>query len=164
MTSEAVSGTAANPKQVYDTHGIHIQETSFTCGPASLLNALRLRGDHSWDEAALATLCETTDPHGTDNDVLVRAANETGLDVAAAGADATTTTIEQHLDNDHLVIVNYRHAFNNSGHYGLIVDHDDLAFYLIDSSLGLLRLKKPDLETHWQNQDGSIRRWFLALR
>ena len=153
-----------NIKQIYADNKVHLQQTSYTCGPSSLLNALRLRGDDSWDEPRLARLCRAREEVGTDNDDLVRAARKVGLAVIEAKADATIAEVEAHLDRGHLVIVNYRHAFNGAGHFGLVVDHDRQAFYLADSSLGLVRLKKVDLKSNWQSRDGSVRHWLLALK
>lgn len=151
-------------KSAYADAGLHIQETAWTCGPASLLNVLRAKGLQGPSEGELAAICETSRESGTDNDKLVAAARTVGLEVVTVKTNSTLEDIDRHLDAGNLVIVNYVHAFDSEGHFGVVVESDARALYLLDSSLGLVRLKRGDLKSHWRNNDGTVHGWLLALK
>ena len=152
-------------KQIYKDNGLHLQETGWTCGPCALLNVLAMDGAAPHlTEDDLAALCETDPVSGTDNDMMVSAAQAAGLEVVSVTTDASPEDIDQNLRVGHRVIVNFQHAFDGDGHFAVVAESDDDAFYLRDSSLGLLRLKKRDLVKHWHNSDSTISGWLLAVR
>ena len=82
------------------------------------------------------------------------------------------------------MIVNYFCAFSGGGHYAPIIEADESAVYLFDSTYGLctffdstyglctffdstyglFRLSIQEFEPFWHNKNGDIRRWCLALR
>ena len=150
-------------RQIYEDSDLHLQQTTYTCGPCALLNVLLMKGDTTFTEDELASICEAVPITGTDNKMMVSAARMVGLEVVAVTTGASPADIDRHLAAGQYVIVNYRLAFNGKGHFAMVAESDDKAFYLRDSSLGLLRLKRADLVKHWYNNDGSIKGWLLAL-
>lgn len=150
-------------KDIYQKANLHLQIEPYACGPASLLNVLRLKGDNRYNEADLIKLCNARPKIGTDNPDLVSAAGQVGLEVVEVAENASPKDIERQLDGGSWVIVNYYYAFTGGGHYAVIIEHDDQAFYFLDSDLGLLRLKKDEFAPNWHSKDGSVRGWFLAV-
>ena len=153
-----------NIRRIYQDNNLHIQQTNYTCGPCALLNILLLKGGNSHDEQTIASLCAAKPGIGTENEALLAAAQELGLKVVLSKANADLSDIENHLDQDHYVVVNYLHAFGGGGHYGLITEYDADSFYLRDSSFGFLRLKKQDFLKHWYNSDKTIPRWAAVFK
>jgi predicted double-glycine peptidase len=150
--------------QIFDDNHLAFQEAEYTCGPVTLMNLLRLKGDFSHSEAELAKLCKTKPDPGTLEEDMVAAAKTLGLDVVEAKEGATIKELEQHIDNGEFVIVCYFHAFAGEGHYGLVTEYDDKAVYLRDCSLGFIRLKKQYFEKYWHDHDGSVKRWLMAVK
>ena len=151
-------------RRIYQENDLHIQQTNYTCGPCALLNLLLLKGDKRWDEQTIASLCAAKPIGGTENEALLAAAQELGLKVVLSKANANLSDIEKHLDQGHYVLVNYLHAFDGDGHYGVITEYDADSFYLRDSSFGFLRLKKEDFPKHWYNSDKTIPRWLAVFK
>lgn len=151
-------------KKIYQDSSLHIQTTSYTCGPCALLNILRLKGDNKWTEQMLERLCEAKPGIGTTNEALLVAAAQTGLELISSKTGAEVRDIEEHLDAGRYVIVNYLHGFDGLGHYGVIVEHDELGLYLRDSSLGLVRIKKKDFTKYWYSNDKTIPQWLAVFK
>jgi hypothetical protein len=78
--------------------------------------------------------------------------------------NASLDDIRRHLDRGAYVIVNYLNAFSGNGHYAAIVNYDEMAFYLADSSLGALRLSNEHLLNHWHSGDRATLRWYLSVK
>jgi len=150
-------------KDILTKYHLAIQEGSYTCGPVSILNVLRLKGDFSRTEKELAELCDAKVGIGSSNENVVKAAKQVGLKILEQKADAAIADIEKQLDNDAYVIVNYCHAFSDTGHYAVITDYDEEALYFADSSLGFLRLRKEYFKKYWYNSDKTIYGWYVAL-
>jgi predicted double-glycine peptidase len=153
-----------NIRNIYKDNNLAIQSTSYTCGPASLLNVLNLKGEHQITEKYLTRVCGSTPQTGTSNEGLVNGARKASLEVIEVKDDADLGDIERNLDNGNFIIVNYLNAFSGNGHYSLVSEIDDEALYLKDCALGLLRLRKDLFEKHWHNGDKSIYRWYIALK
>jgi predicted double-glycine peptidase len=153
-----------NIKKIYADNGLAFQEAEYTCGPVTLLNVLRLKGDFSRSEEELSKLCKAQPKIGTTEEDMVKAAKALGLKVAEEKQDADTSDIEKHIDNGDFVIVCYFHAFSGEGHYALVSEYDEKAFYLRDCSLGFPRLKKKYFKRYWYNSDKSIYGWLLAVK
>ncbi len=148
-------------KEILETHGLVIQETSYTCGPVSLLNILRLKGDPSYSEEELSQLCKSEPGVGTTQKDLISTAQHVGLDVIEEKDNGTLKDLESHLDNGAYVIVNHFHVHSGDGHYGIITDYDDRALYFVDCSYGYLRLEKKDFLKSWH---GTVRTgWYAAV-
>ena len=62
---------------IYTRHNLHLHVGESNCGPAALLNVLRLAGRDDRSEDELAELCGT-DQTGTTNENLVTAAGLVG--------------------------------------------------------------------------------------
>lgn len=156
-------------KEIYNKVGLHLQQTSYTCGPASLINALALTGLPARDEKEVAELCQAKAGVGTKQDQLVQVAKEIGLTVNSYGADHKISDLERLLDQGCLVIINYISPPSGIGHYGVVVEHDtDVskdreAFFLFDPASGLFRIGKDHLAKHWFNDEKTIAGWLLAL-
>ena len=157
----------ANIKSSYAKAILHIQQTSYSCGPCSLLNALSAKGVYGFTEDELIRVCDAREGVGTGNDRLAEAAGEVGLEVVAAGAGNTLADLGGHLEAACLVIVNYIDAFDGAGHYAVVVEADEEALYLRDSSLGLLRVKRAHFPDWWRSESdetGGGEGWLLAVR
>ncbi len=152
-----------NIPQLYIDHNFAFQQLGYTCGPVTLLNILRQRGDKSRSEEELASLCNALPGTGTTNDALVGAAKSVGLAVVAQKANAALDDIERHIDEAHAVIVNYFYAFSDEGHYAQVAGYDDYALYLADPTAGYMRIRKEYFVNHWHSQAGDIVRWFAAV-
>jgi len=155
---------AMRAKAVIQNNGLIIQKANYTCGPVSLLNVLRLKGDGAYSEPELAQICKARPGSGTDNNDLVVAAKQIGLEVVEVRQNATIADIERHLDNAAYVIINYFEAFSQDGHYSVVTDYDEHALYIADCYDGFLRITKKYFPRWWHNSDGSIVGWFMALR
>lgn len=150
-------------KQLYTDNNLNIQEAEYTCGPVTLLNVLRLKGNSSHTEEELAKKCKSGPEHGTLNKDLVRVAKEIGIEVIEAKEGGTIADIEHHLDNGAYVIVCYQHLYADDGHYSVITEHDDVSFYFRDCSYGFFRLKKKYLPKAWYGSSGS-QQWYAAVK
>lgn len=152
-----------NPKDLIAQNHVVIQQLDYSCGPCSLLNVLRLKGDSSYTEEELTKRCNAKPGIGTDEKDLVRTAKEIGLEVVDEKEGASLSDVERNLDAGAYVIVCYTHAFAGEGHYGVIVDHDNTAFYFIDPSFGPFRLRKEYLDKWWYGSEGE-QHWYVAVK
>jgi predicted double-glycine peptidase len=154
-----------NIKDVFAQNGLLIQEASYTCGPVSLLNILRAKGDLSYNEPELAKICNAKPGIGTSHEDLVKAAQKIGLELVEEKRDSSLKDIERNIDDGAFVIVNYSSAYSdaNNGHYAVVTEYDEKAFYLRDCSYGFLRLKKQHLKRFWYGVDG-IQQWYAAFK
>jgi predicted double-glycine peptidase len=153
-----------NIKKIFAQNGLVIQEESFTCGPCTLLNVLRLRGDPSHNEQELVRRCNAKPGIGTSHEDMVKVAPEIGLKLVKEKREATIEDIERHIDDDGaFVIVNYIDAFSGHGHYAIITEYDDKAFYFSDCSMGLFRLEKEFFKKFWHSASG-IPQWYMAVK
>ena len=149
-------------KDLFARNNLVIQKTSYTCGPATILNILHLKGDFSYNEEELAKLCKTDPKTGTSNKNLVAAAQKVKLKLVEEKQGATTKDIERNIDAGAFVVVCYIHAYSGEGHYAIVSEYDDRAFYFRDCSFGLFRLKKKYFRKFWHGTDG-IQQWYVAL-
>jgi predicted double-glycine peptidase len=163
--------TTINPAAAIKQSGIHLQETSYTCGPASILNALRLTGCPELSEATLAAMCDTRHGVGTTNEALHVGCHRAGLHIVEAGRNATVEKLKPHLRavddltlpvQPRVVIVNYC-AFTPNGHYSVVTQYDDRAIYLADCSFGPLRLEFDEFAANWHDHTKTIHGWYLAV-
>lgn len=65
--------------------------------------------------------------------------------------NGTVSALDSCLDSGMLCLVNYFNAFSMVGHFAVIIRHDEKSYYLLDSVLGDLRLKKESFASHWRN-------------
>lgn len=151
-----------NVKDIFTSNNLAIQQTSYTCGPASLLNVLLLKGDSSHTESELAKLCDCKPKVGTSNANLVKAAKAIGLEVVEAKDQAAIEDIERHIDNGECVIACYHYAYSGEGHYAVVTEYDDEALYFRDCTSGFFRLKKKYFDKFWYGDES--RRWLMAVK
>ena len=134
------------------------QETLFKsmCGPASLKMVFDYYGIEKSEEE-IATLAETTEDLGTDDQGIKKAAE--GLDFKVEiKSEASFEDIQNYLDKKIPVIVNWftrgRIDYDDSqvpdGHYSVVVGLDDEFIYLQDPEIGKLRkIEKSDFMKVW---------------
>ncbi|MEX2043670.1 MAG: cysteine peptidase family C39 domain-containing protein [Patescibacteria group bacterium] len=151
-------------KNIFKEHGLYIQKESYSCGPCSILNVLRLKGDFSRNEYELIKLCDAKPNRGTSRANMVKVANDVGLKVIEETEEASTKDLERNLGKGAYVIIAYWHAYDEVGHYGLITDYDDEAFYFADCDFGFIRIWKENLGKFWHNTDKTAHRWFMAVK
>ena len=151
-------------REIYRANNLHMQETDYTCGPSAILNVLLRQGKPVRTEPELAGLCNTEPVAGTKSVDMAKAAKTAGLTIVEEKENAEITDIERHVDAGHYVIVLYYHLYSEVGHYAVVAEYDDRAFYFFDSSYGLLRLKKAKFFKYWYNTDKTVHRWFLAVK
>lgn len=156
--------TKTSIKDIYAKCGLHIQVGQSNCGPASLLNALRLRGDKRYSEDELAKLCNCRVGIGTDHEDLVKTAKKIGLEVATVKRDATLDDLRRCLDDGYYALINYTPTVSSKGHYSLAVEYDDEAFYIWDCGYGLIMMDNAGLEACWHSGDKKVWRWFMAVK
>lgn len=149
---------------IYRNNNLHIQVANYTCGPVSLLNILRMKGDASYSEDELAVICKAVPGKGTTNDNMVAAAKKIGLEVIETKANSQISDIERHIDNGDYVIINYFEAFSEDGHYSIAAEYDDKALYIADCYDGLIRIEKKYFPKWWHNSDNTIQGWFMAVK
>jgi ABC-type bacteriocin/lantibiotic exporter with double-glycine peptidase domain len=152
-----------NVKDVFAQNNLAIQQTFYTCGPVALLDVLKLKGNFSHTEKELAKLCKTNPKTGTSATDLVKAAQQLGLEIAETKSYGTIKAIERHIDKGHYAIVCYQHLYSEDGHFGVITQYDDKAFYFRDPSYGLFRLRKKYFYKYWYGTEG-LKRWFIAIK
>ncbi|HUC90067.1 MAG TPA: C39 family peptidase [Patescibacteria group bacterium] len=149
--------------ELFAQNNLHIQEETYTCGPCSLLNILRLKGDATRTELELAALCKARKGIGASHEDMVKAAQAVELQIITEKRDATMADIEHDIDAGSYIIVNFIDMYSGNGHYSLITEYDDRAFYLRDCTAGLFRLEKNFLKKCWRSGDG-IPCWYMAVK
>lgn len=150
-------------KKIYDDNGLRIQQTSYTCGPASILNVLSLKGRQDFTEEELAQLCETDPVKGTTNENMIKTIEHVGLQIAEQKSNASVDDIKRNVDAGRPVIINYFDPFSSEGHYAVVTEYDDQALYLRDCWFGLLRLSIKRFKPVWHNGDSTIHGWYVAI-
>lgn len=151
-----------NIKDIFAQNALVIQKESYTCGPCSLLNVLALKGDLSHSELELAKRCNAKPGVGSSHEDMVRAAQETGLKVIEEKTHAAAEDIKRNIDAGAYVVVNFIDQYSGNGHYAVITEYDDRAFYLRDCTAGLFRLVEEYFVKCWRSGDG-IPRWYMAV-
>ena len=156
-----------NISKIFSDNHLAIQQTSFTCGPTALLNALHLKGDFSRSEEELSKLCNAKEKFGTTEENLIKAAKAVGLELIEEKSNANVEDIQRNLDNGASVIICYTNAFSGNGHYTCVTEYDDRALYCLDPAFGFLRLSKEYLGKFWHgSMDASAgsQRWYMAVK
>lgn len=149
---------------IYKQNNLQIQVANYTCGPVSLLNVLRMKGDQSQSEESLTKLTKAIPGEGTYPPLMEAAAKELGLEITEAKFNAEIADLEKHLDAGDYVIINYFEAFSEDGHFSVVVEHDDRAIYIADCYIGLIRIEKKYFPKWWHSSDGSTQGWFMAVK
>jgi predicted double-glycine peptidase len=150
-------------KKIYDDNHLHMQETPYTCGPASILNVLWLKDNHDFNEGQIAKLCDTKPGKGTSNDNLIKGIEQVGLEIAEQKPNSTIEDIRRNLNSNNIVIVNYFDLLSNEGHYSVVTEIDDEFIYLRDCWFGLLRLSIKRFRPVWHSGDSPIQSWYVAI-
>lgn len=151
--------------EFYPVHQVYIQDTNYSCGPAAIINVLRLKKNNAIPkEKELCRICETNAKTGTLPEGMFRGIDAAGLKVVEAKENGSIKEIKKHLDNGAWVIVNYMHLYAGCGHYGVVTAYDEDAIYLMDSSFGLLRLDYDEFEPFWYDKQLGNKKYFIAVK
>ncbi len=154
-----------NIKKVLSDYNIHQQVLPYSCGPCTIMNILRMKGDFSRSEDEMVKICEAIPGRGTPQPNMLKACKEVGVEVVESKGNASMQDIERNIDKGLYVILNYFNAFSGNGHYSFVTDYDDDAIYIADCSLGLLRLRKERLEKNWYGTaDDDVKQWYAAVK
>jgi len=151
-------------KKIIEKSDLVLQKATYTCGPVTLLNVLRLKGDKTYSENELAILCDAKPNMGTDHTALVKVAERIGIEVVEVKVNASLADVEHHIDDNHFVIVNYIDAFTGEGHFSIVTDYDEESFYFADCYFGFFHLDKKVFTKWWYNQNRTIQAWFAAVK
>jgi ABC-type bacteriocin/lantibiotic exporter with double-glycine peptidase domain len=136
------------------------QTTDYTCGPTCLEMLLDFYGI-GYEPDMLVHACECAPVRGTDNEKLVRAAQQLGARVSVQ-QNAALETIVAVLESGHPVLVNYFNCKSGVGHYAVVKGVEGEAFVLADPKNGddyLLSFEH--FEKHWHNHARTIRAWMM---
>lgn len=137
------------------------QSTPFTCGPASLLMAMRDLGDRGMTEKRLMVLMGSRPKIGTSPEQMVEAAQELGYDVEW-GVDGTLTLVAQYLERDLPIIVLWEDE--GTAHYSPFAGIGREKVVLADPDTGkMLEMKKEEFEANWWGR-GRTGWWMAILR
>jgi predicted double-glycine peptidase len=151
-------------KALYASTSLVLQKGSYTCGPTAILNVLKAKDSSTKEsERSLARRCGSTVKDGTSHEGMTKGAQAVGLKIVEEKRNASILDVERNLRSGRYVIVNYFNAFTGFGHYAVITESDNDAFYLFDSFYGLFRMEKKVFTSWWRSRDG-IPRWLLAVR
>lgn len=143
----------------------HRQDTSYTCGPASLQMLLHHFNGVYPSESELARRLHTSNKaerDGTSHSELIRVLREEGLNVYVDN-EASFGTLEAILKIGVPALVHYIEPEGDVGHYAVAVGIDTQRVYLNDpwhgSGFSLLREEFLD---RWHDGKGVFTRWLLA--
>lgn len=150
-------------KELFYEEGFFLQEAVYSCGPTTIQNLQVYFGIEVTPIDEILKLTETSTQSGTETTGITNALTSLGIVCSKEHRDSTLEDLENALDQRCVCIVNYFNAFNEVGHFALMVDHDEKAYFLIDSSLGFLRLKKKHFEKNWHNSDKTLHKWFTSI-
>ncbi len=157
-----------NIKGIFSDNNLVIQEGQSNCGPAALLNVLRLRGDFTHNEEELAQLCKAKVGYGTTPENLVKAAQNLGIEIVEEKSGASLQDIQRNIDKGTYVIILSAATFSGNSHYTVVTEYDDQALYCRDSAYGFLRLEVEHLEKLWHGVDHDASRgskqWYVAVK
>ena len=140
------------------------QQTTYTCGPASLEAIIDKPEEEIAEEAG------TSKEHGTDPHALLQAAQEEDPS-ATLHEDMTVAQLTKYLDQKRPVICDIQ-AWGDEddydelkdGHYVVAVGHDEDHIYFMDPSSEEQNshLTKEELEERWKDKEDGGRRWDRA--
>lgn len=150
-------------KDLFYEEGFFLQQAVYSCGPTTIQNLQVYFGIPVTDVDELITLCGTSKENGTEYTGVLNALDKLHIATASEKQNASLEDLENELDQRCVCVVNYFNAFNRVGHFSLILDHDHDAFYLIDSSLGFLRLRKKYFLENWHNSNKTLNQWYVSI-
>ena len=134
------------------------------CGPTSLLNILRLKGDDRFDEDELAKRCGVKEGVGCEPEDLIRVAEDIGLEVAEAKYESSLDDLRRHIDGGRYVLINYTPTTYSRGHYSVVVEYDEKSVYIWDCGYGLFTLSNESFEKCWHNSKKTTFRWLMSIK
>jgi predicted double-glycine peptidase len=138
-----------------DRDGICLQNTSYTCGPAAAVTALRKLGFPA-DEGQIAILAHTSSATGTPPDILAQALRERyGREGLVCEYHAFRDAAELKRCCPVLVIVKFSFMLD---HYVAVLDVKDNAVTVGDPLLGLTILTPAELQEKWRSVGVTLKR------
>lgn len=140
----------------------HPQEQEHTCGPASLRMVLSYFNDH-FRESQLARRAQTIRLLGTPRRHLVALARRRGYRVYEK-SNATISLIEQFINRELPVIVNYIEPTDNQGHYAVVTGYDAKGLFLHDPWNGKdFHLSRKTFQRRWRGETDKKERWLMVI-
>ena len=138
------------------------QEVDYFCGPASLQMAFAFFGK-TISQTEIASQAGTTKEEGTDNDKLVKVAQEAGFRVSTKEL-AALEDIQSYLTQNIPVIVNFIEPTDEEGHYAVVVGIDDKDIILNDPWNGPnFSIPKADFVNRWHSTNNQHTRWLMTV-
>jgi len=150
-------------KEIFYSEGFFLQEAVYSCGPTTIQNLQVYFGLPVTPIDEMLKLTKTSTKHGTETCGITEALEALGIQCSKEHTDSSLADLEKALDERCVCIVNYFNAFNEVGHFSLLIGYDEEAYFLVDSSLGFLRLKKKYFEKNWHNHDRTLHKWFVSV-
>ena len=144
-----------------------VQQTPWSCGPATLLSVLRRFGLGPANESTLTTLCHTAPMAGTPPEMMLNVAKRLGLDCEARYR-MTVAQFERELIQGRTVIICLQGhgspesmAAGQSGHWSAAFGMGRRFIYFLDPAAGngLSCLPRGELPGRWRDRDGRGRVW-----
>ena len=118
-----------------------------------------------YESEKIEMLCESAPRLGTDNQKLVQAAREFGMNPIVKENAALEDIIET-IKSGHPVLVNYFNCKSGVGHFGVVkgVDTVQKAFLLADPKQGDdYPLTFDHFQQHWHNHTKTIHAWMMYI-
>lgn len=138
------------------------QSKKYNCGPTCLEMLFDFYGI-SYESEKIEMLCETTPRQGTDNQKLVKAAEQLGASVMAK-ENASLQDIIVAIESGHPVLVNYFNCKSGVGHFGVVKGVEDNALIFADPKQGDdYPLTFDHFLEHWHNHTKTIHAWMMYI-
>lgn len=142
----------------------YAQETSWTCGPASMKMALEKLGIRK-EEKELARVMKTTKKHGTDHKYFATAAKKFKL-AFRVKTNSSLKNVKELLDDGWLVIINYFDEREKEGHYAVAVRVEKNKLFINDpwNKKGKnVCFSGKKFESIWYDEEGETG-WLFAVK
>lgn len=132
-------------KTMIDSHGVCLQSTDYTCGPAAAVTVLRQHGLEA-EEGRIAVLARTTRFTGTPPDLLCMAVEK----VSGLQGRFTYAPSLDHLRDKVPFIALVKYAFLID-HYVTVLEVRDDAVVIADPLIGRTELTRSEFDDRWRN-------------
>jgi len=137
------------------------QDTSFSCGAASLQMILRYFGIVK-SEKDLADKFHTNSKSGTSHEAIIKAVKDEGL-YYYVNNEAELEEISAFINRGLPVVVNFIELSQNEGHYAVVISIERGYVILNDPWNGEnFRMTAESFIERWTNSKNRSKQWFLA--
>lgn len=163
-------------RDVFKEAGYAYQSENYLCGPTAIQNLQAFLGLPKTPIDELVRLCETEKNKGTTRQGVAKALKALGIshqegvpfsrssdEVSTVPEELSVKVLEEALDSGSVCVINFFNSLNNTGHFTILVRHDERRFHFIDSSLGLFSLRKDKFLERWHDQKKTEFGWYAAI-